>query len=58
MITYKEFALGKISVFLEGKKIGSIFKLKDGYQYWPQDRKKYAGSFWPTLQQVKNDIEG
>lgn len=55
MITYK----ANNAVYLENKFIGEIRKVEDGYQYWPQGKKKYAdpADIFPTIAEVKNILE-
>jgi len=43
-------------VYLDGKHIGNILKVKDGFQYFPKG-KKTGGEVFPTLEEVKRSLE-
>ena len=60
MIDFKERQVPKVGlatdVFLDGKKVGTIYRVIGGYQY--QINKKHVGEVFPTLLQVKQSIVG
>lgn len=55
MITYK-MKNGDIQVFLDGKRIGAIRHVANGYHYKPIN--SAPGATFETIAQVKKDIEG
>lgn len=55
---YKELKGKKWSVYLDGKKMGVIHKLGEKqFQYWPGDRKKFAGEIYTTFGACKMSLE-
>jgi hypothetical protein len=44
-----------VDVFLDGKKIGTIKEVKDGFQFYPNGQ-KIGGAVFPTLQACKNSL--
>ena len=57
-ITYKAGAIKKsVIVYLDGKRVGCIYKVDGGYQYFPGKIKKEGGSILKTLREVKEDLE-
>lgn len=59
-LTYKDSGLlpkGKqTKVFLASKRIGTIFRIKDGYHYRPL-KSKLGGDTFSTLDQCKRSLE-
>ena len=56
-ITYKAGAIKKsVIVYLDGKRVGYIYKVDGGYQYFPGKIKKEGGSILKTLREVKEDL--
>jgi hypothetical protein len=59
MITYKNREVSKVGtvvdVFLEKRKVGTIYRVMGGYQY--QISKNNVGQIYPTLTQVKQSLE-
>ena len=59
MITYKEREVSKIGkvidVFLEKRKTGTIYRVRDGWQY--QVSKKHVGEVFATIDEVKKSLE-
>jgi len=46
-----------IDVRLEGKIVGVIESVAQGFRYVPKGRKKLAGEVYPTLAAVKRSLE-
>lgn len=58
MIKYKENAkTHNIIVQLDGKTVGEIRKVADGFQYFPKGQ-TVGGQVWSTVGECKCDIEG
>jgi hypothetical protein len=55
MITYETF-LGGIRVKLDGKTVGAIKTVTDGFQYQPKGS-KLVGEVFPTVEAVKRSLE-
>lgn len=59
MLTYKEREVAKvgkvIDVYLGKKKTGTIYRVRDGWQY--QVNKKHVGEVFPTIAEVKRSLE-
>jgi hypothetical protein len=57
-ITYKAGAIKQsVIVYLDGKRVGCIYKVEGGYQYFPGKIKKGGGSILKALKEVKEDLE-
>lgn len=57
MITYRSYSESdSITVLLEGKIVGFIQKIPNGYQYFPNG-KKSGGEIFETVKEVKNSLE-
>jgi hypothetical protein len=67
MITYKEmgYAPVRVQVFLDGKLVGTIYQVFDGYtmlrltkwQYWPKGPRAEGGEKFATLELCKASLE-
>lgn len=54
MNTYEEI----ITVCCDGKEVGTIKEVHDGWQYTPKGRgREWAGDVYPTLKAVKLSLE-
>jgi hypothetical protein len=58
-ITYKDLNPNRIAVFLEGKRVGSIYKdaTYGTFQYWPWGEMEEGGEKFPTLALCKQSLE-
>lgn len=56
MITYKQIEVGKVAVFLVGKRVGTIVTDAGGWRYYPKDA-VVGGTKFPTLALVKASLE-
>lgn len=51
------YGFSDVTVRLDGKVVGEIRKVTDGWQYFPRGQRK-GGVVFPTLDAVKKDIIG
>jgi len=54
-ITYKQQKNGQ-AVYLDGKRVGTIWRVATGWSYFPKGQKK-GGETFPSLAKVKASIE-
>lgn len=47
----------KLLVYLDGKRVGCIYKVEGGYQYFPGKVKNLGGFIYKTIKGVKADLE-
>lgn len=45
------------AVYLDGKRVGEICKMTDGFQYWPKGSRMEGGEIFPTLRECKQSLE-
>jgi hypothetical protein len=57
MITYTKLIDVQYIVKIDGKEVGRIRQEPDGFAYYPQNKKKYKGDTYPTLEACKASLE-
>lgn len=59
MITFRHLPNNNaVDVLLDGKIVGRINQVINGWQYSPAGRKKFAGEIFPTLFECKKSLLG
>lgn len=58
MITYRQISKTEIEVVLDRKKVGAIYTVDGGFQYWPKGPRSEGGEVFPTLHACKQSLEG
>lgn len=59
MITFKHYPNNDaVDVLLEGKIVGRINQVINGWQYSPAGRKRFAGEIFVTLNDCKKSLMG
>ena len=57
-ITYKLLKNTDITVYLDGKKVGTIIQLSTGFGYCPKGQSIGKAIIYPSLKECKQSIEG